>query len=145
MYKRQVEKGLDVRYLTPGQQLVKRDGRVSGVIAKDKDGYIKFEGRKGVVLSTGDISGSREMCEDLAPDALMGMSNINHHAPQLTGDGHKMGVWAGADMQEAPFPFAIHTMAYSINSFFFLLVNQSGKRYMNEDCWACLLYTSRCV
>jgi fumarate reductase flavoprotein subunit len=131
-----VEKGLDVRYLTPGQQLVKRDGRVSGVIAKDKDGYIKFEGRKGVVLSTGDISGSREMCEDLAPDALMGMSNINHHAPQLTGDGHKMGVWAGADMQEAPFPFAIHTMAYSINSFFFLLVNQSGKRYMNEDCWA---------
>ena len=71
-----VEKGLRVHYLTAGEQLVKNDGRVTGVIAKDKDGYVKFVGRKGVVLSTGDISGNREMCEDLAPDALMGMSNI---------------------------------------------------------------------
>ena len=30
----------------------------------------------------------------------------------------------------------IHTMAYSMYSFFFLLVNQKGKRYMNEDAWA---------
>jgi hypothetical protein len=27
-------------------------------------------------------------------------------------------------------------MAFSMYSYFFLLVNQSGRRYMNEDCWA---------
>lgn len=130
-----VKGGLRVHYNTAGYQLVKTDDRVTGVIAKTKDGYVKYSASKGVILATGDISGNREMCEDLAPFALKGIRNFNHHAPQLTGDGHKMGVWAGADMQEAPFPFAIHTMAYSINSFFFLLVNQKGERYMNEDCW----------
>ncbi len=130
-----MENGLRAHYFTSGRQLVKENGRITGVIASTPDCYVKYTARMGVILSTGDISGSREMCEDLSPFALKGMKNINHHAPQLTGDGHKMGIWAGADMQEAPFPFAIHTMAYSINSFFFLLVNQSGRRYMNEDCW----------
>lgn len=127
--------GLRDEYFVSGSQLIKEGGRITGVIAETKNGYVKYLAKKGVILATGDISGSREMCEDLAPFALKGMTNINHHAPQLTGDGHKMGVWAGANMQEAPFPFAIHTMAYSINSFYFLLVNQSGRRYMNEDCW----------
>ena len=128
--------GLNVSYFTTGSQLVTKGEKVVGVIAKTKEGYVKYLAEKGVILSTGDISGNREMCEDLAPFALKAMSNINHHAPQLTGDGHKMAIWAGADMQEAPFPFAVHIMAYSINSFFFLLVNQNGKRYMNEDSWA---------
>lgn len=130
-----MENGLRAHYFTSGCQLIRENGRVTGAIAETSGKYVKYLAKKGVILATGDISGSREMCEDLAPFALRGMSNINHHAPQLTGDGHKMGVWVGADMQEAPFPFAIHTMAYSINSFYFLLVNQSGRRYMNEDCW----------
>ncbi len=128
--------GLNVSWFTPAQQLIKEGDRVTGVIAKTKEGYVRYMARRGVILSTGDISGNREMCEDLAPLALKAMTNINHHAPQLTGDGHKMGIWAGADMQDGPFPCAVHIMAYSINSFFFLLVNQNGKRYMNEDSWA---------
>lgn len=130
--------GLDYRVNTSACQLIKEQGRVIGVIARSKgqEGYTRYLAEKGVVLATGDISGNRQMCEDLAPFALKATTNINHHAPQLTGDGHRMGIWAGADMQEGPFPFAMHIMAYSINSFYFLLVNQQGRRYMNEDCWA---------
>lgn len=131
-----VSGGLNVSYYTSASQLIKEGDRVTGVIAKTKEGYVRYKANKGVILSTGDISGNREMCEDLAPLALEALTNINHHAPQLTGDGHRMGIWAGADMQRGPFPCAIHLMAYSINSFFFLLVNQNGKRYMNEDSWA---------
>ena len=131
-----VEKGVRVDYRTSAVKLVKEGGRVTGVIAKGPDGYVKYLGKKGVVLSTGDISGNVEMCEDLAPQALTALKNINHHAPQLTGDGHRMGIWAGGVLQDPPFPCAIHLMAFSMYSYFFLLVNQSGKRYMNEDCWA---------
>lgn len=131
-----LDRGVKVDYFTSGKQLIKENGRVTGIIAEGPEGFVKYTARRGVVLATGDISGSRELCEDLAPQALTGLRNINHHAPQLTGDGHLMGVWAGGVMQEPPFPCAIHTMAYSMESFFFLLVNQNGKRYMNEDCWA---------
>lgn len=130
-----LDAGLDYRVNSPVRQLLRENGRVTGVIAETPSGYVRFLAEKGVILATGDISGNREMCEDLAPFALRANMNINHHAPQLTGDGHKMAVWVGADMQEPPFPFAIHTMAFSINSFYFLLVNQKGERYMNEDCW----------
>lgn len=132
-----VEKGVQIDYRTSACQLIKNDeGRVIGAIAEGPDGYVKYLAKNGVVLATGDISGNREMCEDLAPQALTALRNINHHAPQLTGDGHKMGIWAGGALQDPPFPCAIHLMAYSMNAYFFLLVNQSGKRYMNEDCWA---------
>ena len=131
-----VEKGVRVDYRTSALKLVKTRGRVTGVVAQGPEGYVKYVGRRGVVLATGDISGNRAMCEDLAPQALTALKNINHHAPQLTGDGHKMGIWAGGVLQDPPFPGAIHLMAFSMYSYFFLLVNQSGKRYMNEDCWA---------
>ncbi len=99
-----VEKGVRVDYRTSAVKLVKENGRVTGVVARGPGGYVKYLGKNGVVLSTGDISGSREMCEDLAPQALTALKNINHHAPQLTGDGHKMGIWAGGVLQDPPFP-----------------------------------------
>lgn len=130
------KRGVNYVFRTSGRELVKdTDGRVIGIIAEGPEGYIKYLGKKGVVLATGDISGNTEMCEDLAPQALTALKNINHHAPQLTGDGHRMGLWAGASMQDPPFPCAIHLMYSLLNAYFFLMVNKRGKRYMNEDAW----------
>ncbi len=137
LHKESVEKGVEVHFNTSAVQLVKENGRVTGVIAQSKDGtYTRYMARKGVVLATGDIGGNREMCEDLAPQALTANGNINQHAPLETGDGIRMGIWAGGTVQEPPFPCTIHPMAYSMYCFFFLMVNQKGKRYMNEDAWA---------
>ena len=83
---------MDVHFNTRVQQLIKENGRVIGVIAQEKDGtYKRYLARKGVVLATGDISGNREMCEDLAPQALTANCNINQHAYLETGDGIRMG------------------------------------------------------
>ncbi len=49
-------------------QLVKDDsGKVCGCICETSEGYVQYNAAKGVVLATGDIGGSPEMCEAYAP------------------------------------------------------------------------------
>jgi succinate dehydrogenase/fumarate reductase flavoprotein subunit len=67
MYSEAVKLGVLFLFNTPAQQLIKREGRVIGAIAKDSDGYLAVNAERGVVLATGDIGGNDEMCEDLAP------------------------------------------------------------------------------
>lgn len=66
--------GGTIDYQTIAQYLIRDDnntGRVSAVIAKDKDGnYVKYVGTKGIVLATGDFSGDREMMEKYCPWAI---------------------------------------------------------------------------
>ncbi|HHV34024.1 MAG TPA: FAD-dependent oxidoreductase [Syntrophomonadaceae bacterium] len=127
--------GVKFFFETPAEQLVKDGNQVSGVIAKAKDGYKQFNASKGVILATGDISGDEEMCEAFAPIALK--TNGSQYTPvgHNTGDGHKMAMWVGGTMEEAPFPTMIHPQAFAWISYFFLFVNQEGNRFMNEDTW----------
>ena len=127
------ELGTEVIYNAPVRQLVKENGRVTAAIAETEQGYIRFTGVKGVVLATGDISGNKEMVADLAPEGLHVNNDLYTPAGRNTGDGHRMGVWAGGELQDTPFPCMTHTMAFGSHMFFFLGVNQAGKRYMNED------------
>ena len=129
--------GCEVYFETPAKQLTTdEDGRVTGVIAQDKDGnYIRFRAEKGVVMSTGDISGNPEMMKDLSPAALSANSCLNEHAWLETGDGIRMGLAAGAQLGETPFPCTIHMMAWSMFTMHFLSVDRKGVRYMNEDTW----------
>jgi succinate dehydrogenase/fumarate reductase flavoprotein subunit len=121
---------------TRAEQLEKRDGRVSAVIAKCPDGaYRRYVGTRGVVLATGDIGADRDMLEHFAPIGLMPRHN-GYYPPGLnTGDGHKMGYWAGGAFEPAPWAVSLHLIAYAMYCFFFLHVNKQGKRYMNEDTW----------
>ena len=50
-----------------------------------------------------------------------------------TGDGHKMGLWAGGVMEDGPLPTVMHPQGYNRLSMFFLFVNIRGDRFMNED------------
>ncbi len=130
------DSGAEFHYSTPADQLVKDDsGRVTGVIAKNADGaYVKFEATKGVILATGDYGNNPEMIAAYCPKAAI--VDFNVYAPQVnTGDGHKMGMWAGAAMQaESPHCPMVHNLGaapFSGNPF--LRINVEGKRYENED------------
>lgn len=132
--------GAEVMWSTPAEQLIKDDkGRVTGVLAKEKSGdYVRVNASKGVILATGDISDDEEMLECYCP-ILVGVKNM-HGNPCNTGDGHKMGLWAGAKMDMAPHGIMMHFdptwlpegyAPYSGNPW--LRVNKKGERYSNEN------------
>ncbi|OUO89880.1 hypothetical protein B5F40_09390 [Gordonibacter sp. An230] len=151
MYEEKIkEQGGQIHYSTVGQYLVREDdntGRVSAIVAKDPDGnYVKYVGRKAIVLATGDFSANRDMmakyCSWVAP--LLQYNEVDYDAMFQfgglgPGDGQKMGLWVGAAWQQtlpnAPMIDAVGPMPYrqSIADFSGLLLNKKGERYSNED------------
>lgn len=133
------EAGADIRYNTPGVQLVQDEsGRVTGVIGEGRDGYIQVNASRGVILCTGDISDDEEMLEAYCP-IMLGVHSC-HGAPCNTGDGHKMGLWAGAAMDPAPHTMMMHfdpTWMPEGNAPYagipWLRVNLNGERFGNEN------------
>ena len=121
---------------TAAEQLEKKDGRVTAVIAKCEDGkYRRYTGTRGIVLATGDIGADRDMLEHFCPIGMIPRHN-GYYPPGLnTGDGHKMGLWAGGEFEPGPWAVSLHLIAYAWHCFFFLHVNRQGNRYMNEDTW----------
>ncbi|MDR0490250.1 MAG: FAD-binding protein [Oscillospiraceae bacterium] len=121
---------------TSAKQLEKKDGRVTAVIAIGEDGkYRRFCGSRGIVLATGDIGSDRDMLEHFAPIGTI--PNHDGYFPHgiNTGDGHKMGRWAGGEFEPSPWAVSVHLVAYGMYCFHFLHVNRQGNRYMNEDTW----------
>ncbi len=151
MYEQKIlDQGGTIHYSTIAQQLVREDdntGRVSAVIATDPDGnYVKYVGRKAIVMATGDFSANRDMmtkyCGWVAP--LLQYNEVDYNAAFMfgglgPGDGQKMGLWVGAAWQRslpnAPMIDAVGPMPYrqSVSDFSGLLLNKQGKRYSNED------------
>ncbi len=128
--------GAEFSFGVSAEQLVMEDGKVTGVVAKGADGYRKYVAAKGVILATGDVSGDDEMCEAYSP--LMLRCKVSQYVPEgaNTGDGHKMGLWAGAKMEQGPFSPMIHPQGYVRISHYFLMTNTRGRRFMNEDTWS---------
>ena len=122
--------GIDFYYNTPGQQLVVQDGRVCGVVALNEDDeYVRFNAAKGVILATGDYQNDEEMMAYYAPDVV----NLSRKQIGKTGDGHKMGMWVGAQMESVPHTKMVHD--FSAGPMFdepFLSVNQDGVRFCDE-------------
>lgn len=151
MYEEKIKaQGGQIHYSTIGQYLVRDDdgtGRVSAIVAKDPDGnYVKYVGKKAIVLATGDFSANQDMmakyCSWVAP--LLQYNEVDYDAMFQfgglgPGDGQKMGLWAGAAWQHtlpnAPMIDAVGPMPYrqSIADFSGLLLNKKGERYSNED------------
>ena len=130
-----INQGADIRYEMTAQQLVQEDdGTVSGVIVTNAAGeYVKFMGEKGVILATGDYGHNEEMMDKWC--AWAKNVDMNVYVPAVnTGDGHKMGLWAGGQMELGPHAPMIHTLGggtFSMNPV--LRVNGKGLRYENED------------
>jgi 3-oxosteroid 1-dehydrogenase len=123
--------GVDVHTDTPGEELLVEDGRAIGVRAL-KDGrpfYVRA--RHGVLLGTGGYGGS----EELKRLWLNRPIEMTCEIAENTGDGHLMGMSAGAQVANLGdawfFPFGAsrddrvlpHT----------LIVNSIGRRFINES------------
>lgn len=132
-----VEAGAEFVFNSPAVQLVKEGTRVTGCICQAEEGYVQYNAAKAVVLCTGDIGGDIEMCKAYAPICVEYGQPRSQYTPMgvNTGDGHKMGMWAGAAIQDLPFPTMMHPQAYCWFHGPFLFVNTEGKRFMCEDTW----------
>jgi succinate dehydrogenase/fumarate reductase flavoprotein subunit len=95
-----MEHGAVYHYNTPARQLVRgADGRVTAVVAQDENSrYIKLRASKGVILAAGDFINDEEMVSVFCPHLAKNVNNFSNK--YCTGDGHKMAIWAGADMDQ---------------------------------------------
>ena len=125
--------GVRFRFNAPACKLTKDGAQVNGVVAHGGNGYFRVRAARGVVLATGDIGGNADMCADLAPIANRCAVKIYSPAGCNTGDGHRMGLWAGGALEMGPLPAMIHPQAYFFANYCFLFVGADGRRFMNED------------
>jgi fumarate reductase flavoprotein subunit len=133
--------GVEYRFNSPAVRLVRKGkGRVIGVIARNAQGnYIQFSARKGVVLCTGDYGNDRRMVQRYCWPVLSELK-CAYTTDLNTGDGHKMGLWVGAAIDDTPHcPMLFDWAVWSQGGLFnlarqpWLYVNTSGERFMNED------------
>ncbi len=133
MYGEALKLGVRFLFQTPAYKLIRENERVAGILGQGEDGFLRVLATRGVVLATGDIGGNEEMCADLAP--LANRCGAKVYAPKgaNTGDGHRMGLWAGGAFEMTPFPCMIHPQAFFYANYCFLFVDGEGRRFMNED------------
>jgi len=133
------EHGADLHFGIDAQQLVKEGERVTGVIAKDSKGkHIRFNAKKGVILSTGDFGANKEMCRDLLTD----VSDLFEEGEDFQigfrdGRGIQMGVWAGGRMEARPVPtmggnFILMSGGAAGTFGGIPWLDESGRRFCNE-------------
>jgi succinate dehydrogenase/fumarate reductase flavoprotein subunit len=131
-------RGVQLHYNTTAVRLIRENnntGRVIAVIAKTpEDAYCVYEGKKAVVLATGDFK-DEEMVEKYCPWML---PLVKAGGGIYRGDGHKMALWVGAAWQKtepnAPILLGgVGPATQPYRAFTGLVVNKNAKRYGNED------------
>ncbi|MEG0323387.1 MAG: FAD-binding protein, partial [Raoultibacter sp.] len=143
--------GIEMMLSTPATRLVTRmqpDGSIEviGVTAQAKSGAINIRARKGIVLAAGGFDWNEAMLTHYVRGPVYGSWGV----PQATGEGQKMAMAIGADMQlmtgawwspghKVDFEKArkdqVPGSAAAINDCIrrgSICVNKSGKRFMNE-------------
>ena len=142
-----VDAGAEVRYSTKGVELILNDeGAVAGIYAQaaGSDGYLKITAQS-VILATGDYLGNEDMMKFYAPECVENGINIlsidldDEGNYTNVGEGHKMGAWAGAAIEQWHAPM-IHHMGGGagadgrgvIGNNGYLWLNLRGKRFLNE-------------
>ena len=143
------DNGYEISYNHELVKLVTEDsGKVTGAIFKTDNGYTQINAKKGVLLTTGDMAADREMMAHYNVSlSKIVRYNINTND---TGDGQKMGIWIGADMDEFAcgdlWPFAAVMMDGTLPTTFdgthfyagvanlpVLMVDGAGRRLMAEN------------
>ncbi|MBN2589730.1 MAG: FAD-binding protein [Sedimentisphaerales bacterium] len=126
--------GVEFFFSTPAVQLIQNSsGEALGVIGKSQDGtYTKFMANKGVILATGDYQNNKAMCDYFVPDTI----NFGRKQLNRTGDGFILGYWAGAVIEPVGHTKMLHDFdagPATMCDMPFLAVDQSGKRFVNEN------------
>jgi fumarate reductase flavoprotein subunit len=159
LFKNGQKHGVDVRFNTPAVKLIREEkGRVAGVIAiDDRNNTIQINAKKAVVLCSGDYGNNLEMVKQYCWKGIDKLPNLYHTATEMcyyqrqqltgkyntkpnTGDGHKMGMLAGAAIDDPPhctmlFDYTIWSKGklFDLGRQPWLYVNLKGERFMNED------------
>jgi hypothetical protein len=139
---------VDARYGHFAEKLIMEDGRCTGAYIRNADTgkYIRVNASKGVILSTGDYSQNEAMVQHFCPDVIENgivrmFTNVDVEGNMTNqGDGIKLGMWAGAQVQQDHAPM-IHHMGGGadlsgvgvMGNAGFLNLDMNGKRFMNED------------
>ena len=119
--------GGEIIFGATGEQLIQDEsGAVIGAYAQTEAGYIKVNAKQ-VVLTCGDYGANQEMKAYYAPEYVDYTGGVD------TGDGHRMGIWAGGRMEEGPHAPMAHHMGAALGVDSYLQLNNLGKRFMNED------------
>ena len=147
-----VKKGARFDYNTTMVKLEKKNGRVTGCIAKNADGkYVRYIAKKGTVVATGGYARNTKMMEALQPWNLRVSSRLGA-MPGATGSGIRACLWVGAKMDETHCAMkfdrsalrpdqkaGLETMKKGDAGFFWigsqpwLKVNADGERFINES------------
>ncbi len=130
--------------------IVEEDGSVSGVYARNAETgmYKKINAANGVVMASGCCRSNEDMVRYFAPNIIFNGNgnpwpNTDVEVNKTnTGDGYKMGYWAGASLQQYQCS-QMHVMGgpgdtdAQEDSMGFtgplLRINYNGERFMNED------------
>ena len=140
LYARAQELGVKFLLETPAKKIIKKDGKVAGVLATDKDGKEIEIACKAAIICTGGAGCNKEFIEE-ETGYKHGVDMFNFAIPGIMGDGLKMAWEAGADklpvrIEQAAAIEGVDDLPGSVGSIMSqpnLLVNLQGKRVMNED------------
>lgn len=153
LYEKALE--LDVTFLleTPATKILKdEEGKVCGVLAVNKDGEEIKVDCKAAIICTGGAGCNPEMIK-AETGFTFGKDMFNFAIPGIMGDGLKMAWDAGADHMPVRIEMAaniegIDDLPQCIPNVFIqpnLLVNQFGKRVMNEEYMQNATYLSNVI
>lgn len=131
-----VANGADVMFETKAEQLIKEDGRVTGVVVSDAEGHKRINATAGVILATGGISCNDDMIDAWCPLCKRGDQLEYFPRGGATGDGIVMGMQVGAARSRcypAPLihPVNLNPMGPGFDTSW-LYVNCDGMRFCCE-------------
>ncbi len=127
-------------------ELISQQGRVTGVLARDKGGMTHITCH-ACVLATGSWIGDQRLLEQVDPK-FAGMKPVRsaHRSPKYTGDGIRLAQQAGARLDRNSFCLRLMgplllaadgTPYQTLGSMLFdpsvIFVNQCGHRWINEQ------------
>lgn len=140
LYARALELGVQFLLETPGKRILKKDGRVCGVLAVDKSGEEVQIDCEAVIIATGGAGCNKELIKG-ETGFDHGRNLFSFAIPGLMGDGLRMAWDAGADKTKVRIELISEVknggaVTGSVPNIFTqpnLLVARHGKRVMNEE------------
>ena len=128
--------GVDLRTDSEVVKILKKDGKVHGVLVKSKGKEYQIHS-KAVIMATGGFGANPEMVSEYNPN-LKGFGSTNN--PAITGEGIKLVQEVGGDLvdmnQIQTHPTVVHNatdmITESVRGEGAILVNREGKRFINE-------------
>ena len=133
------EMGVKILLQTPAQKVLKSEGRITGVLAEDRNGEVVEAHARAVIIATGGFGDSPEMIKRFTGYEY-GKDIFSFRIPGLEGDGIRMAWEAGAARTEMSMEIIygmpeISTVGPELHEACrqpHLMVNLLGERFMNE-------------